>query len=65
MERVDLTLDNRRDRNVQSRPYTTSYDIDVLKKKKCIEIQRCGHYISSVSTTWNAITASVTSSFSS
>jgi hypothetical protein len=40
MERVDLTIDDSRDRYKLSGAYTTSYEVEVLKKKKCIEIQR-------------------------
>jgi hypothetical protein len=40
MERVDLTIDDSRDRYKLSGAYTSSYEVEVLKKKKCIEIQR-------------------------
>ena len=40
MERVDLTLDSKNDRQLYSGPYVTSYEVETLKRIKIVEIQR-------------------------
>lgn len=41
MERIDLRLDNKRDRIIVAKPYFTSQELLLLQKRKTIEIQRC------------------------
>ena len=41
MERIDVMMDNRNDKEIQPGTYATSYEWAALRRIKCIEIQRC------------------------
>jgi hypothetical protein len=41
MERIDVMMDNRNDKEILPGTYTTSYEWAAVRRIKCIEIQRC------------------------
>lgn len=44
MERIDLTIDTKNDKNLYGGTYVTAYEVDVLKRIKTVEIQRYVRY---------------------